>query len=145
MFELTPAVWIAAGIVLAVLEMFVPGLVVIWFGIAAIVAGVVAFFVPNPYVQFGVFAVLSLILILSSQRIARRITHPEPEPVGSNRMVGATGRVVQAIVPPDLGRVKVDGEEWRAGARERIEVGAVVRVIGVEGTRLTVEPFNEGS
>jgi membrane protein implicated in regulation of membrane protease activity len=144
MVKLTPALWIAAGLVLAALEMVVPGLVIIWFGVAAVVTGIMGFFVHNTYIQVGVFVVLSTLMILFSQRIARRITHPEPEAVGSNRMVGASGRVVRAIAPPELGRVKVSGEEWRASAKCAIAVGAAVKVTGVEGTRLLVEPA-EGS
>jgi membrane protein implicated in regulation of membrane protease activity len=144
-FELKPIVWIICGVVLAALEMLVPGLVIIWFGIAAVVTGILAFFVPNQYVQFGVFVVLSGALVLLSQRIARRITKPEPEPVGANRMPGATGFVIADINPPDLGRVKVDGDEWRAEAAIPLKSGTRVRVIKVEGTRLTVEAFLEGS
>jgi membrane protein implicated in regulation of membrane protease activity len=144
-FQLTPAIWIAAGLVLAALEMFIPGLVIIWFGIAAVVAGVLAFFVHNQYIQFGVFVVLSLLMVVFSQRIARRITHAEPEQVGANRMVGVAGRVVRAITPPELGRVKVSGEEWRASASCPLAEGAPVKVVGVEGTRLMVEPAEEGS
>lgn len=145
MFELKPAVWIIAGLVLAALEMVVPGLVIIWFGIAAVVAGVLAFFVPSPYIQFGVFVVLSGLMVVFSQRIARRITHPEPEPVGANRMVGVTGRVIAGISPPDLGRVKIRGDEWRAMATCPITAGAEVRVVAVDGTHLVVEPAKEGS
>jgi hypothetical protein len=145
MFQLTPAVWIVAGLILAALEMFVPGMVIIWFGIAGVVTGILAFFVHNAYVQFGVFVVLSGLMIVFSQRIARRITHPEPELVGANRMVGAAGKVIQAIVPPELGRVKVQGDEWRASARCAIAENRMVKVIAVEGTRLMVEPIDEGS
>lgn len=145
MFELKPAIWIIAGLILAALEMIVPGLVIIWFGVAGVITGVLAFFVPNPYVQFGVFAVLSGLMVVFSQRIARRITHPEPELVGANRMVGATGRVVMAIVPPELGRVKVMGDEWRAAAVCGIAVGVQVKITAVDGTHLVVEPAKEGS
>ena len=61
MFELKPAVWIIAGLVLAALEMLIPGLVIIWFGVAAVVSGILAIFVHNPYIQFGVFIVLSAV------------------------------------------------------------------------------------
>ncbi len=143
MFELTPAVWIVAGLVLAVLEMIVPGMVIIWFGIAGVVTGILAFFVHNQYVQFSVFVVLSGLMVVFSQRIARRITHPEPELVGANRWVGTTGRVVARIRPPDFGRVKVHGEEWRAAANHEIAEGAIVRVTGVDGTHLLVEMSKE--
>jgi membrane protein implicated in regulation of membrane protease activity len=138
-FELKPAVWIIAGLVLVALEMIVPGLVVIWFGIAGVVTGILAIFVHNQYILFGVFIVLSAVMVVFSQRIARRITRPEPEPVGANRMVGVTGRVTADIKPPELGRVKVRGEEWRAAAMQELAVGAAVRVVAVDGTHLVVE------
>jgi membrane protein implicated in regulation of membrane protease activity len=144
-FELKPAVWIIAGLVLAALEMVVPGFVIIWFGVAAVVTGILAVFVHNPFIQFGVFIVLSGLMVVFSQRIARRITHKEPEQVGANRMVGVTGIVVQPIVPPELGRVKVNGDEWRATATCEIPAGGSVRVVAVVGTHLIVELVKEGS
>jgi membrane protein implicated in regulation of membrane protease activity len=144
-FELTPAVWIIAGLVLAVFEMIVPGLVIIWFGIAGVVTGILAFFVPNQFVQFSVFIVLSGLMVVFSQRIARRITHPEPEPVGANRWVGVSGQVIAAIKPPEFGRVRVRGEEWRATAKCELPTGAMVRVVAVDGTHLMVESDKEGS
>jgi membrane protein implicated in regulation of membrane protease activity len=145
LFELKPAVWIIAGLILAALEMIVPGLVIIWFGVAGVVTGILAIFVHNPYVQFGVFIVLSGLMVVYSQRIARKITHKEPEQVGAHRMVGVTGIVVQAIAPPELGRVKVNGDEWRAEAKVAIARGATVRVLNVEGTHLIVDICEEGS
>lgn len=143
MFELTPATWIIAGLILAVLEMIIPGMVIIWFGIAGVVTGILAFFVPNQFVQFSVFVVLSGLMVVFSQRIARRITHAEPELVGANRWVGTTGRVIAGIRPPDFGRVKVHGEEWRAAATNEIPEGATVRVVRVDGTHLMVELSKE--
>jgi membrane protein implicated in regulation of membrane protease activity len=143
--ELKPVVWIVAGLVLAVLEMFVPGMVIIWFGIAAVVTGILAIFVHNPYFHFGVFIVLSGLMVFFSQWIGRKITKPEPEAVGANRMPGAVGRATADIRPGEVGRVKVIGEEWRAEAAVTIPEGARVRVLRVEGTRLVVEPFEEGS
>ncbi|MBM3330613.1 NfeD family protein [candidate division WOR-3 bacterium] len=145
MFQLTPAVWIIAGLILAALEMVVPGFVIIWFGVAGVITGILAIFVYNSYIQFGVFVVLSSLMVVFSQRIARRITHAEPEPVGANRWVGMGGRVIADIRPPELGRVKVRGEEWRATAQCELPTGATVRVVAVDGTHLVVEPEKEGS
>ena len=145
MFQLTPAIWIIAGLVLTVLEMIVPGLVIIWFGIAGVVTGILAFFVHNQYIQFSVFVILSGLMVVFSQRIARRITHAEPELVGANRWVGTTGRVIADIRPPEFGRVKVHGEEWRATATCEIPAGGMVRVVAVAGTHLEVESAKEGS
>ena len=145
MFELKPGVWIIAGLILAALEMVVPGFVIIWFGIAGVLTGILAIFIHNQYVQFSIFIVLSGTMVFLSQRIARRITHPEPEPVGANRMSGAVGLVVQHVTPPEFGRVKVNGDEWRAQADTPIAAGTKVRVLNVEGTHLTVRRLAEGS
>ncbi|MFO7675283.1 MAG: NfeD family protein [bacterium] len=145
MLKPTPVFWIVAGLVVAALEMVVPGFVIIWFGVAAVVTGIVAFFVPSPVAQLAVFAVLSGALVAASQFIARRITRPEPEPVGAHRWLGAQGIVLADIRPPELGRVKILGEEWRARAGSAIEAGRTVRVREVSGTHLVVEPWEEGS
>ena len=145
MFQLTPATWIIAGLALAVLEMIIPGMVIIWFGVAGVVTGILAIFVHNSYIQFGVFIVLSGLMVVFSQRIARRITHPEPERVGANRWVGVSGRVTTGIKPPEFGRVKLHGEELRATAACEIPAGSTVRVVAVEGTHLVVELAKEGS
>jgi membrane protein implicated in regulation of membrane protease activity len=145
LFELKPTVWIVAGLILAALEMVIPGLVIIWFGIAGVVTGILAIFIHNQYIQFSIFIVLSGVMVVLSQRIARRITHAEPEQVGANRMTNAIGLVVQDIKPPELGRVKVNGDEWRAQADTEITRGMKVRVLNVEGTHLQVRRLEEGS
>lgn len=137
--ELKPVVWIVAGVVLAVLEMFVPGMVIIWFGVAAVVTGLLAFVVHSPTVHFVVFIVLSGLMVFFSQWIGRKITKPEPEAVGARRMEGAVGTVIQPVGPDRPGRAKFTGEEWRASADAALEPGTKVRVVRVEGTRVIVE------
>ncbi len=136
---LKPVVWIVAGLVIAALEMVVPGNVIIWFGLAAILTGIIAIFVHNPYVHYGAFIILSGGALFLAQWIGRKITRPEPEPVGALRLFGAIGLVIKEINPPELGRVKVDGEEWLAQSDESIGTGERVKVVRVEGTRLIVE------
>lgn len=143
MFRPTPAFWIIAGLILAALEMVVPGSIIIWFGVAAVATGIIAFFIPHPVAQLALFAVLSGALVLASQLIARRITRPEPEPTGASRLQGTRGLVIAAIQPPEMGRVKVLGEEWRATAGVAIAAGSPVRIREVVGTHLIVEPLEE--
>ena len=145
MLKPSPVFWIVIGVIVSALEMFVPGFFVIWFGVAAIVTGILSFFIHNSWVQFGVFLGLSAVLVVSSRLIARRITKPEPEPVGSMRLDGVEGTVIQAIEPDRPGRIRVIGEEWRAMAERRIESGARVKVLKVEGTHVVVEPSDERS
>lgn len=55
-----------------------------------------------------------------------------------SRMVGLTGKALTDIARE--GRVMVQGEYWWARARAPIAQGESIRVIGIEGMLLEVEP-----
>jgi membrane protein implicated in regulation of membrane protease activity len=140
MIKPSPALWIIIGLVLAALEMVVPGFILIWFGVAGVVTGILAFFIKSAYWQLGIFAVLSGILVIASQIISRRMSKPGSDPVGATRLIGVEGTVLRPIAPPEMGRVKVLGEEWRAESKTALEEGTKVKITSVEGTHLVVEP-----
>lgn len=60
--------------------------------------------------------------------------------VGAEALIGKTAVVTERCDPD--GRVKIDGELWRARATvvEPIDVGATVHVVAVEDLTLLVEP-----
>ena len=57
--------------------------------------------------------------------------------VGSETLVGATGRVVEACRPE--GEVRVNGEVWRARCESHARVGEPIRVVERIGLTLLVE------
>lgn len=69
---------------------------------------------------------------------------PNPTGFGANRLIGATGVVINTIPggTADTGRVKVSGEEWAANGLDGmgISVGTPVIITAVEGTRIVVQP-----
>lgn len=141
--ELWRWVWIAAAFVFAVGEVFTAGFFILPFAVGAVVAAVLAWLNAAVGVQWAAFLVVSVIALLGLRRIAPA---DEPQPsVGANRLIGSLGKVLEAVEPiHDQGRVKVETEEWRATTdMTRIEEGATVKVTGVRGTRLVVEPVEE--
>jgi membrane protein implicated in regulation of membrane protease activity len=58
--------------------------------------------------------------------------------VGAEALVGVKARVVTRCAP--AGRVAVGGEIWNARCEEGADVGESVRVRGVQGLTLDVEP-----
>ncbi len=78
----------------------------------------------------GIIFVFLLRLVLS--------TKPSGVEVLPSRMIGLKGRALTEVECE--GRVMVRGEYWWARARERIAVGESVRVSGIEGMILEVEP-----
>jgi len=141
--ELWRWVWIAAAFVFGVGEVFTAGFFILPFAVGAVVAAILAWLNVAVGVQWAAFLVVSFVALIGLRRLAPA---DEPQPsVGANRLIGAVGKVLEAVEPiHDQGRVKVETEEWRATADvSRIEEGTTVQVIAVRGTRLVVEPVEE--
>jgi membrane protein implicated in regulation of membrane protease activity len=64
-----------------------------------------------------------------------RLSHRRRPAVGAEALVGRTADVVSADW------VRVHGELWRARGAARLEPGAQVRVLAIEGLTLVVEPL----
>ena len=62
-------IWIALGLLLAVLELLVPGVYLIWLAVAALVTGALAFVLPFGWpLEIVSFVSLSLIAVYSARR-----------------------------------------------------------------------------
>jgi membrane protein implicated in regulation of membrane protease activity len=135
--------WLTLGLVLAGLEMLVPGVYLIWLAVAAIVTGVLtlAFDVSLP-LQIVDFVFLSLIIAFSAKRFLGERPIESSDPLMNRRgarLVGDIAVVVQAI-EHGSGRVKLGDSEWIAHG-PNVAAGERVRVSGSDGTILLVEPL----
>jgi inner membrane protein len=135
--------WMTLGLVLAGLEMLVPGVYLIWLAVAAIITGVLtlAFDLSLP-MQVVDFVFLSLIAAFSARRFLRDKPIESSDPLLNRRgarMIGQTAMVVTAI-EHGSGRVRLGDSEWIACGPD-IAVGERVRIVGSEGSSLLVEPL----
>ena len=136
--------WLTLGLILAGLEMLLPGVYLIWLAAAAIITGVLtlAFDLSLP-LQVIDFVFLSLIIAFSAKRFLREKPIESPDPLLNQRaarLVGQTALVVQTI-EHGSGRVKLGDSEWIARGPD-IAAGERVRISGSEGAILLVEPLN---
>lgn len=133
--------WIAAGLVLAALEMLVPGVYLIWLALAAIATGVLVLAgEPSVPMQIVSFVSLSLIFAYSAKRWLRDKPIESSDPLMNNRagrLVGQTATVTQAITHGE-GRVRIADGEWLASGPD-CPAGTRVRIAGVNGACLAVE------
>jgi membrane protein implicated in regulation of membrane protease activity len=134
-------VWLTLGLVLAGLEMLVPGLYLIWLALAAIITGVltVALDLSLP-AQVIDFVFLSLIAAFSAKRFLRDKPIESADPLMNRpgqRLVGQSVLVVQPI-EHGSGRVKLGDSEWIARGPDTA-AGQWVRIKGSEGPILLVE------
>ena len=135
--------WLALGLVLAVAEMAIPGVFLIWLAGAALITGLVTWLLPIgvPF-QVVLFAVLAIVAVFSGKRFlaAHPVEAADPEMNDRGaRLVGQTAVVVQTIEFGN-GRVKLGDSEWLAQGPD-LPTGSHVRVRGSEGTTLLVEPL----
>lgn len=136
-------IWLTLGVLLAGLEMLVPGVYLIWLGIAAIITGVLTgllhLSLPAQVIDF-VF--LALIIAFSARRWLRESPIVSADPLLNRRgarMVGETAVVVQAI-EHGSGRVHIGDSEWIAHGPDTA-AGERVRIAGSRGATLLVEPL----
>lgn len=136
-------IWIGLGLLLMALEMVVPGIFLLWFGVAAIVTGTIAFVLDLglPF-QIVNFVFLSLIAAYSAKRFLRDRPIVSSDPLlnkRGGRLVGDTAVVTQAF-DGGTGRVRHGDSEWLARGPD-IAVGERVRIVGSDGSLLLVEPL----
>ena len=107
-------IWLVIGLALALLEMLVPGVYLIWLAMAALALAVLAFVSAPPLaLQVIAWVSLSLIFAFSARRWLRDRPIVSSDPLLNNRagrLVGETALVTQAIAS-GTGRVKVGDSE----------------------------------
>ncbi|MFC2166357.1 NfeD family protein [Acidobacteriota bacterium] len=139
-------IWMIIAALFVVGEIFTAGFFLLWFGIGAAVAGVLALLGLGFVWQMGAFGLVSGILFVVSRRFAERFTKKQPPGIGADRVIGKEGIVLEEIDNAiNKGRVRLKKEEWRADSEtgKVIPVGNQVEVVRLEGTHLVVKTRNE--
>jgi membrane protein implicated in regulation of membrane protease activity len=133
--------WIAAGLVLVVAEILLPGAFLLWLGIAAIGTGLACRAVELSFAtQVVVFAVLAPLSIAVAMTVRRRRLPASVNTPGS----GLVGRTATALgFEGREGRVRLGDSDWPA----RLVQGAAspalhasLHVVAVDGLVLLVRP-----
>ncbi len=139
-------IWFLSAIVLVVAEMFTPGFWLACLAVGCVAAGLVGL-IPfaSLTLETVAFAATSLASMIGLRPIMLRRFQLGPGAgvrTGVDALLGKRGVVLERIDPVSrLGRVKVEGEDWRGVSVDDtpIEAGARVTVIQVDGTTLVVE------
>jgi hypothetical protein len=131
--------WIVLGIILVLMEMVVPSFTIFWFGLGALVTGLLLAVLPEISLkwQLLVFSVSSVAFTFFWFRLFVPRKKMKSLLADEQEAIGQTGiAATRAMTPGELGRVAftvpVFGEEsWKYQADEPIETGNRVRVIAV--------------
>src|SRR4051794_2525334 len=134
--------WAIAAVLLAVGEIFTPGLFFLGpIALAAAAAALTAVAIDNVAIQLIVFAAASAASLAVLRPLARaHLRMPPSLRTGTAALVGARAVVVQRV-DENGGRIKLGGEEWSARSYipgEAYEAGQHVEVAEIKGATALV-------
>ncbi|MBL6079417.1 NfeD family protein [Belnapia sp. T18] len=137
-------IWILAGLLLLLAELAIPGVFLVWIGLAALGTGALQLLAV---LSFGMVVTVFLVLLGAGIWLSLRLRRAAP-PAALNTpgsgLVGRSGMLLPLGEAEGPGlRVRIGDSEWQA--RLPLEIRAPerplrVRVEAVEGTTLIVRP-----
>ncbi len=134
--------WLAAGLVLLILETLIPAnLVLLWMGLSALVVGLVSYaFGTSWQMELVLFGLLSIISFFTYHRF-RKSPVASDAPTLNRRGESYVGRSFTLTEPivNGFGTLKVDDSRWRIAGDEDLPAGTQVKVVRAEGATLRVE------
>ena len=133
----------AALVLMEVLLGAVSGFDFLLIGSAVLVGGILGIVTGSPAIGVAVAGLLSLAYVfLGRKRIRARLRRPGL-PSNTDVLLGRTVLVSEPIAHDRAGRIKYEGEEWRAMAEGDAPIGAgsSVRVVRIEGVTVIVTPI----
>ncbi len=134
--------WLILAGLFLVLELFAPGIFLVWFGIAAAIVGVVALVLDVTWqLQLVLFAILSLAAVFAARKYLRTDDAQSDRPLLNQRAQQHVGKsyIVADTIENGRGKVKIGDTLWRAEGPDAAQ-GAHVKVTGADGSTLMVEP-----
>ena len=134
--------WLAIMIILGFIEVITINLVSIWFIISAFVSLIISFFTDNFVIQFGVFVILGIILMITTRKtLEKKLV--KKEKTNLDRVIGMEGIITEDVTKHTIGEVKVAGKKWSCVSDKTIKKGSIVKILKIEGVKLKVEKVGE--
>ncbi len=130
--------WAIVAGVLILLELVIPGLVTVWFGLAGIIMIFLAPLIKNTSIEFCIFGAISLLLLFLTRPIVKKYLYKDDhEPLED--LVKNKETKVKSIVENGLYEVELNGITWRGRSSELLEVNDRVIVVDVTGNKLILK------
>ena len=147
--SLSPISWLALGVVCMALEILLPGFIIFWFGLGAIITSALLYtgILFNTQAQWlffflSSFAFLGLWFGWIRKAFNRRMGDDERDPT----LFNLRGRCTARIEPGIPGQVELYDSfhglrTWQAESDETIEEGKEIQVLEARGIKLLVKQF----
>ncbi|MDO5131744.1 MAG: NfeD family protein [Eubacteriales bacterium] len=140
--------WLLVTAALLLVEALTAGLTTIWFAGGAVAALICAFMGGPLWLQTGIFAAVSLILLLVTRPLALKYMRRGTGKTSLDRMIGQQVLVTEQIDNlRGTGEAQIDGQYWMARAYDNDQIfkkGEIARIRAIQGVKLIVEKRPEG-
>ncbi|MBQ9439818.1 MAG: NfeD family protein [Paludibacteraceae bacterium] len=136
--------WIIAGLVFFIIEIFTSGFAVICFSVGCVAAAVCSVYDPKLLHQLIAFGAFSFVAFVMVRPVLKKWFIKETDDAKTNTaaLIGRRVVVSETIDPvARTGRVAVDGEQWKAISEnnETIPKGTVVEITEQNSIILTIK------
>lgn len=135
--------WLLLGLVCLILEMTNGDFYIMCLAIGSLSASIASAFTDSLVVQVIIFVIFSLLSIFLVRPIAVRYLHNGADNRRSNvdALIGREGKVTDRIEAGGYGRVKIDGDSWKAKSVDGLDImeGVDVRILRLESIIAIVE------
>lgn len=144
----TKMLWFIAGIAMILLEFVAPGVIIVFFGVGALIVsmGMWIGLIDSVPGQCLTFAISSLVLLFALRRYVTSWFVGGSSNGGESiedEFIGKTVRVTRSIAGgEETGKVELKGAEWNARCDEELLPGRFATVIKRDGLDLIVKPNN---
>ena len=138
-------VWLIGGSILVLLEFLIPGLVVIFLGLGALITSGLLYlgYLRDPWLAIACFGVASVLMLMTIRKTILRFYPSLSEKVETDEEVLIVGQKAQAISTLTAhdysGRIKYSGTTWPARSEAgEIAEGTTVEILGQDNINLIV-------
>ncbi|WP_336929800.1 NfeD family protein [Acinetobacter tandoii] len=147
-FVFEPWHWFVLGVLLMLSELILPAFAALWFGISAILVGILLWIFPalDSTVQLVLWMILSILCTIAWFRFIKPLSIDKTK-AGLSReaTIGQIGMVIQVNMEHEQIRVRfpmpvLGSDEWNCRALTSVNVGDRVRVVDILGNDLVVQP-----
>jgi len=139
--------WIVLGILLIVLEIFIPTFITLWLGLSAIIAGIALYLLPDltlsqQLLTFSLFSIFFMVVWFKF--ISPRINKDHSvSGMAKEAIIGQQGLVLSFNNESNKGRIRfpapiLGNDEWNITSQDTLKIGDKIIVKDVHGNTLAV-------
>lgn len=137
-------IWVIAGAVMVLLEFILPGGIIVFLGLAAMMVGgsIHLGWITSTTTAFLTWFISSIFLMLFLRSIFIKYFEGDTKVQNVDEdidLVGSLVEIVEDVLPHKEGRVKFRDTTWIARSDEKLQVGSKAVVSGRDGNNLIIK------